>query len=168
MPRNWDPFNVSLYRGEQPNAGEFPYGNMSKKRVFMVEDEALLRDLFAQYVELLPDVEYLGSSGDGKEAIEKALTLKPDILILDLRLPEVNGLEILVLLSRKLPDTRILIFTGSTSQQSIEMAVRCGAAGFVEKSFGLDALKKAIEAVARGETYYTENAARLIRTVQAN
>ncbi len=138
---------------------------MAKKTVFLVEDEALLRDLFAEYVGLLPDVEYLGSCGDGQEAMSRTLELKPDILILDIRLPEVNGLEILNLLSRKLPDTRILVFSGTVSHQSVQMAIECNAAGYIEKSFGLEALKHGIEAIGRGERYFTENAARIARTI---
>lgn len=128
------------------------------KTVFMVEDEILLTDLFAEYVQLLPELEYLGSCGDGSVAMRKCLELKPDLIILDIRLPEVNGLEMLLLLRRKLPDTKILVFSGSLDASSVKTSLDCRADGFVEKAYGLEELTKAIRAVLKGENYYSPGA----------
>jgi DNA-binding NarL/FixJ family response regulator len=138
------------------------------KTIYMVEDEALLRDLFVEYVQLIPDLEFIGACGDGRQAIKEVLELRPDLLILDIRLPEVNGLEILLLLRRKLKDTRILVFSGSIEVRNVKMALDCKADGFVEKAYGLEELKKAIETVLTGKAYFSPGADKIRRSLQGN
>jgi len=134
----------------------------------MVEDEALLRDLFAEYVQLIPNLKFLGACGDGRKAIKEALELKPDLLILDIRLPEVNGLEILLLLRRKLKETLILVFSGSIETRNIKMALDCKADGFVEKAYGLEELKKGIEQVLQGKRYFSPGAEQIRRSLEGD
>lgn len=124
----------------------------------MVEDEVLLSDLFAEYVQMIPELNFLGSSGDGADAMRKCLELKPDLIILDIRLPEVNGLEMLLLLRRKLPGSRIIVFSGSLDARSVKTALDCDAHGFVEKAYGLEELNRAIRKVLSGEHYYSAGA----------
>ncbi len=140
--------------------------NTVTKSIFMVEDEALLSDLFAEFIQLMPELEFLGSCGDGRIAMSKCLELKPDIIILDIRLPEVNGLEMLMLLRKRLPETKILIFSGSLTTNTVQMTLQCQADGFVEKAFGLEELKKAIRQVLEGEKYYSKGAEDIRRRLQ--
>ena len=136
---------------------------IAKKTLFMVEDETLLCDLFAEYVELLPTVEFLGAAHNGVDAMKRILEDKPDLLVLDVRMPEMNGLEVLSLLQRKLPECRVIVFTGTIDDETLALALRYKAAAFVEKSSGLDSLRQGIESVMKGEKYYTPGVARLIR-----
>lgn len=136
---------------------------MQVKSIFMIEDEALLCDLFSEYVEALPNLKFIGYEKDGATGIRQALELKPDIIVLDIRLPEVNGIEVLTMLRRKLPETRIIIFTGTLKEETLRLANRHGAHAFVEKSQGLEELKRAIEAVQRGERYYSPGVAQIMR-----
>lgn len=137
------------------------------KTVFMVEDEVLLSDLFAEYVQMIPELKFLGSSGDGAEAMRMCLELVPDLIILDIRLPEVNGLEMLLLLRRKLPDTRIVVFSGSLDARSVRTALDCDAHGFVEKAYGLEELNKAIRLILSGERYYSAGARDYVNKLRA-
>ncbi|KAF0095769.1 MAG: response regulator receiver [Puniceicoccaceae bacterium 5H] len=135
----------------------------AKTRLYFIEDEALLCDLFAEYVKTMPEIDYLGYSQDGAEAMRRCLELEPDMVIVDIRMPEVNGLEILTLLHRKLPETKIILFTGTVDNESLRLAVRYGADGYVEKTYGLEELRKAIQIVLGGEKHYSPGIAKLLR-----
>ncbi|MCC5834628.1 MAG: response regulator transcription factor [Opitutales bacterium] len=134
-----------------------------RKTLLMIEDEPLLCDLFAEYIKTIPEVEFLGDERDGSMAMKRSLELKPDIIVLDIRLPEVNGLEILTLLHRKLPETAVIIFTGSLSEETLRITLSNGALGYVEKSYGLEELHKAINAAMKGEKHYSPGVQQLMR-----
>lgn len=126
------------------------------KTVYIIEDEDILRNLLSTFFSTTyPELELVGMTGDGGEGIEQCLELAPDLVICDIQLPEVNGLEILHLLKRKLPNIKILVFTGKTSHQSVKIAVHGKADGFINKISGLEELKNAIEAVRKGEQYFS-------------
>lgn len=128
------------------------------KKIYIVEDEKLLRELFTEFIEMLfPKLEIVGNHSDGDEALKECIILKPDLVILDIWLPEVNGLEILVILKRKFPDIKILMITGNPNDRNIRLAVDAGADGFVEKSGGLDELKNGVETIMDGKNYYSPN-----------
>lgn len=129
---------------------------MSKQRVFQIEDEELFCELFTDYAVTIPEIEYLGSENDGLTGIEKAIELKPDIIILDMRLPRISGVEALHRLRSELGEVKIIIFTGTVTEETVALAHSHGANAFVEKSLGLPYLKEAILAVIRGERYVTE------------
>jgi len=137
------------------------------KTVFMVEDEELLTELFSEYVQMIPELEYLGYSGDGREAMRILPERKPDIIILDIRLPGVNGLEMLIQLRRQLPDSKILVFSGSVDAHSVKTALDCKADGFVEKAYGLEELNRAIRMVLEGKRYYSEGAEEYVKRLKA-
>jgi len=126
------------------------------KTVYIIEDEEMLRNLLSTFfASTFPDLELLGMTGDGGEGVEKCLELAPDLVIVDIQLPEVNGLEILHLLKRKFPDIKILVFTGKTSHQTIKIAVNGHADGFINKISGLEELENAIRAVSKGEQFFS-------------
>ncbi len=126
------------------------------KKVFIIEDEAVLRDLFLEYFETAElGFEVIGSNGDGGEALRECIRLRPDLAIVDIRLPEVNGLEILHLLKTKVPETKVLIFTGNVTDHSLKTAIHGNADGFIEKSAGLEQVQLAIKSMFSGKTYYS-------------
>lgn len=126
------------------------------KTVYIIEDEDIMRNLLSTFFATsFPELDVLGMTGDGGEGIEQCLELAPDLVIVDIQLPEVNGLEILHLLKRKFPKIKILVFTGKTSPQTVKIAVRGNADGFINKISGLEELEKAIRAVAKDEQFFS-------------
>lgn len=140
---------------------------MALKTVFMIEDEILLCELFTDYVATIPGVEFLGFENDGETGIQRALELVPDIIVLDMRLPKVNGVEALHRLRGKLPEAKIIVFTGTLKEETLRLASQEGADGFVEKSHGLGELKKAILSVMDGEQYITAGVAEILKSYRA-
>ena len=133
-------------------------------KVYFIEDEVVLRDLCVEFFKAtMPVVEVIGFSGNGTEALRECLELKPELAIIDIRLPEINGLEILHILKNKIPGIKVLIFTGTVNPETIRIALHGKAEGFVEKSCGLDQLKKAVETIIEGGTYFTPEVHRQMR-----
>ncbi len=132
------------------------------KTVYLIEDESLVRDFIVDYLKNFTDLDYLGSSQDGQEALRQCLELKPDLVIADIRLPQVNGLEILAILKRKLPDTKVLIFTATVNPHSIRVAINGGVDGFVEKAGGLESLRNAIATIGKGGRFFSPHVEKLI------
>ena len=126
------------------------------KTVYIIEDEEILRNLLTTFfATTFPELDVVGMTGNGGEGIEQCLKLAPDLVIVDIQLPEVNGLEILNLLKRKFPEIKILIFTGLASPQTVKIAVRGNADGFINKISGLAELTNAIHAVQNGEQFFS-------------
>tara|TARA_B100001248_G_scaffold241598_1_gene208347 strand:+ start:21060 stop:21491 length:432 start_codon:yes stop_codon:yes gene_type:complete len=139
------------------------------KTVFVIEDEDVLRNLFYEYFEMtLPDMEIVGSSGNGQQAINECIEKAPDLAIVDIRLPEVNGLEILQVLKMRLPNTKVLIFSGSVNAKFIKIAVSGGVDGFVEKSEGMKHIKQAIDTLKEGSKYFSPSIASEINMLKAS
>lgn len=130
--------------------------------LFLIEDEALVCELLAEFLRGEEDIDFLGEARDGATAIEKCRELKPEMIILDLRLPEVSGLDVLKMLHRELPKTKVIIFTGSLSEQTLQTTLENGAIAYVEKAYGLEELQKAIECAKKGEKYFSPSIKRLI------
>ena len=130
--------------------------------LFLVEDEDLVCELLAEFLGELDTIEFLGDARDGATAIEKCRKLRPELIILDLRIPEVSGLDVLKVLHMELPDTRVIIFTGSLSEEMLRSTLDNGAIAYVEKAYGLEELQKAIAAAIEGKRYFSPSSARLI------
>lgn len=130
--------------------------------LFLIEDEELVCELLGEFLRAEEGIEFLGEARDGATAITRCRELRPDLIILDLRLPEVSGLEVLKVIHKELPDTRVIIFTGSLSEETLQTTLQNGAIAYVEKAYGLEELQKAIQAARKGEKYYSPSIARLI------
>jgi YesN/AraC family two-component response regulator len=91
---------------------------MPKKRVLLVDDNSAVRSLVRQLFELEPDFEIAGEADNGQDAVEKAENLKPDLIILDLAMPVMTGLDAATLLKQLLPDTLIILFTHQEGSRS--------------------------------------------------
>jgi len=132
------------------------------KRVYLIEDEAMVLDFCSEYIRNFTDMELVGSSGNGQEALKGVMDTKPDLVVVDIRLPEVNGLEILSILKRKLPDCKVLIFTATVTPHTVRTALQGGVDGFVEKAEGLQGLKNGFEAVKDGKRYFSPHIKRMM------
>ena len=138
------------------------------KRLVIVEDQTAIREMLAEILRFDPSYKIVGECGDGKLACDMLLDLKPDVVVLDARLPGLSGVDILRRVSKQLKTTRIIIFSGYESPALVREMLEAGAHGFVEKTAGLIELKKGLESVANGGTYFGPGIAALLRNVVAN
>jgi DNA-binding NarL/FixJ family response regulator len=106
---------------------------MQKIKVMLVDDHAILRDGIRALVDLHDDLEIIGEAYEGKEAIEKALELEPDVVIMDITLPGVDGLEVIRRIKKKNTKIRILVLTQHDDKEHVLSSIKAGAAGYVPK-----------------------------------
>jgi two-component system response regulator NreC len=129
----------------------------------LVDDHAILRDGIRALISLHDDVEIIGESCDGKEAVEKALELEPDVVIMDITIPGMDGLEVTRRIKKKNAKIRILVLTQHDDKEYVLSSIKAGAAGYVPKKAMGSELVSAIRAVHRGESFlYPSAAAALI------
>lgn len=137
------------------------------KTIIVIEDQTMLRDLICEWIEGNTDLKIIAQSGDGAEAYELCMKHKPDIILLDIILPNLNGSELLKRLQSHKLKVDTLIFTALSDQNTISRLLKLGANGIVNKSASLDELASGIRAVAEGKTYYSpvivETMCRLMR-----
>lgn len=125
------------------------------KKVIVIEDQTIMRDLICQLVEGYTSMEVIAQSGDGAEGYELCLKHNPDLVILDVMLPNLNGSEVLRRLKAKNPKTNILIFSAVSSNTMVNRLLKSGVTGYIEKDAGLVELEKAINLVADGRSYFS-------------
>jgi DNA-binding NarL/FixJ family response regulator len=117
-------------------------------KVLIADDQALVRTGFRKILESEPDLEVVGEAGDGGEAVEAALLLRPDVVLMDIRMPRLDGLEATRRLAGK---TRVLVLTTFDLNEYVYEALRAGASGFLLKDAPAEQLVTAIRVVAAGE-----------------
>lgn len=138
------------------------------KRILVVEDQIVLREFITRLIESIPFLELIGETGDGHEAYQMAAKQKPDMVILDVMLPGLNGVGVLRRLKQMDPDILVLAFSAFPSPHFVSQMMEAGANGLVQKSENLDVLEKAIEHVAGGKTYYSPNVSEMLRDMMLN
>lgn len=138
------------------------------KRIGIIEDQTAIREMITQAVLDPNEFEVIFGTGDGLEGYEKCMELKPDFVILDVMLPKLNGTDILRRFSKELPETRVLIFSGYQSPGLVRELLQAGAHGFVEKSAPLTELRKGVEIVSSGGSYFGPEVALLLRDAMAD
>lgn len=138
------------------------------KTAAVIEDQTAIREMISQILLAQGDFEIILESGDGQEGCTKCLELEPDFVILDVMLPGLNGTEVLRRFSKKLSKTRVLIFSGYQNPALVRELLQAGAHGFVEKSAPLSELKKGIDIVSSGGSYFGPEVALLLRDAMAN
>lgn len=122
-------------------------------RVFIVDDHAVARTGLRLLAEALPGVTVVGEASTGIEAVEACRTLRPDVVLMDLEMPEMDGIEATRRLKREVGDTAVLVLTVHDDDASILDAIRAGVSGFLPKSAGLDEIQAAFEALRSGGAY---------------
>lgn len=137
------------------------------KTVGIIEDQTAIREMISQAILDPDEYKLIFDTGDGQEGYDKCMELKPDFVILDVMLPKLNGTDALRRFSKELPDTRVLIFSGYQSPDLIRELLQAGAHGFVEKSAPLSELRKGIEIVSGGGSYFGPEVASLVRDAMA-
>lgn len=138
------------------------------KRLVIIEDQTAIREMLAEIIRLDSNFQLVGQSGDGQGAFQLCIDTKPDVLVLDAKLPGLNGVDLLRRLVRRLPNIRVMVFSGHENPVLVREMIEAGAHGFVEKTAGLFEFKKGLETVAGGGTYFGPAVAALLRDVVAN
>jgi DNA-binding NarL/FixJ family response regulator len=122
-------------------------------RVLLADDHAVLRSGLRLLLDGQPNIEVIGEAANGSEALALALDTTPDVILLDLTMPQLGGLDVLPLLRQKLPECRILILTMHDDESYLRQALQKGASGYVLKKAADVELISAIQAVMRGDVY---------------
>ncbi|NOX64145.1 MAG: response regulator transcription factor, partial [Chloroflexi bacterium] len=140
---------------------------MHELRVLIVDDHPLMRDALKTAVGSEPGLYVVGEATNGDEAVEQARALQPDVIIMDLLMPGMDGLEAIAAIHRDLPHIRILAITSSSEEDMVLKAVKAGASGYVLKDVGREDLLTAVREVGRGQGYLPPTVAlKLIQSMQ--
>ncbi len=136
---------------------------MDKIRVLVVDDHAIMRDGIRALLDIYDEVEIIGEASEGKEAIEKTRELLPDVIVMDIAMPGMDGLEATRRITKKNPKVKVLVLTQYDNKEYILSTIKAGAAGYVPKRAVSSELISAIRAVYKGESFlYPSAAAALI------
>jgi DNA-binding NarL/FixJ family response regulator len=125
----------------------------SKRRVLIVEDHTLLRVGLRALLERESDIEIAGEAGNGRDAIRLVSSLSLDLILMDLTLPGVNGVEAITEIKRRNPEIRILVLTLHRAEEYVQQSLKAGADGYILKDATHDELRVAIRSVLNGKTY---------------
>lgn len=128
---------------------------MSRIRVLLADDHTLVRAGIRALLETIPGVEVVAESGQGQETVELIEKHRPDVAILDIGMPGLNGVEVASRASKSSPRTRVVMLSMHADPTYVRQALRAGAAGYLLKEAAVEELPLAIQAVLRGESYLT-------------
>ena len=132
-----------------------------KIRLLLVDDHPIVLDGIKSHLRTQPEFEIVGDAANGEEAIEKARSLLPDVVLMDITMPQMNGLEATSHLRRQVPDSRVLILTMHNSKEYIAQMLRMGARGYLLKDGSPAELVRAIKAVHNGEVFFAPSIAKV-------
>jgi NarL family two-component system response regulator LiaR len=120
--------------------------------VLLAEDHVVVREATAEVVGHQPDMRVVAQAGTGEEAVALTQELKPDVIVMDIAMPRLNGLEATRRIAAECPGCRILVLTAHEEERHVVQLLQAGAMGYLPKAVGLDELLEAIRATARGES----------------
>lgn len=124
---------------------------MAKQRIILVDDHEVVRIGLKTLLDRHPDFDVVGEASSAREAIEKTASIKPDVVVMDIRLPGTSGIDACEEIVKRFPETKVLMLTSYAEDEMLFSAIRAGASGYVLKQIGSDDLVKALESVGSGE-----------------
>jgi DNA-binding NarL/FixJ family response regulator len=137
-------------------------------RIMIVDDHAVVRQGLKMFLSLDSELEIIGEASDGREALNMARELRPDVILMDLLMPVMDGIEAITAIKSEMPDIELIALTSVLEDASVIGAIRAGAVGYLLKNTRADELIQAIKAAADGQVQLSpQAAARLIREVRA-
>ena len=137
-------------------------------RILIVDDHSVVRQGLKMFLGLDPELDVVGEAVDGADGVKKAKELKPDVVLMDLLMPVMDGITAIGILRRDLPETEVIALTSVLEDSAVIGAVRAGAMGYLLKDTESDELCRAIRAAAAGQVQLSPKAAaRLMREVRA-
>ncbi len=135
---------------------------MNTLRILVADDHTLVRQGLRKILEEQPGWEVVAETGDGREAVRLALELKPDVVLMDIAMPQLNGVEAVQQIQRRAPEIRVLVLSMYDDEGYVTRAVRAGASGYLLKDSADTDLIHAVTAVAQGKSFFSPAAARII------
>ncbi len=132
-------------------------------RILLADDHPLFRGGVRNLIQTTDDLEVVGEAASGEEAVEMALKLKPDVIVMDVRMPGLNGMEATMIIKEKLPDMKILMVTMLKNDKSVFTAMQMGASGYVLKDAGELELLQSIRVVGNGGAVFSSDIAGRMR-----
>ena len=118
-------------------------------KIVIVDDQTLIREGLVTICERLPDVEVVGTAGDGEQALAAVAALQPDVVLMDLRMPRMDGLAATRAIHERHPGTRVIVLTTYSDDDSVLGALAAGALGYLTKDAGREDIHRALLAAAR-------------------
>lgn len=141
---------------------------MDKIRVLIVDDHPLMLDALRDAIEIDNNFEIVGEAGDGQEATDLAKTLKPEVILMDLSMPMLNGIEATKQILRENPEIKILAITSSGDDETVIEAIRAGVVGYILKSSKIKQILTGLQEVANGRSFIPEDVGeKLVHALQA-
>jgi DNA-binding NarL/FixJ family response regulator len=137
-------------------------------RILLVDDHAVVRQGLRMFLNLDSDLEVIGEAVDGQQGVQLARELRPDVVLMDLLMPVMDGITAIGVLKQSMPDIEVIALTSVLEDSSVVSAIRAGAIGYLLKDTEADELIRAIKAAANGQVQLSPKAAaRLMREVRA-
>jgi DNA-binding NarL/FixJ family response regulator len=136
--------------------------------VYIIEDQNIVRELVCRLIEGLQGFNLVGHSGDGLEGLNECKKLKPDMVIVDIMVPSLNGLEIIRQLKKALPRAKMLVFSAYSTRDRVQAALKAGANGLVHKNASIDELEKGIQSVMADSSYMSSEIQEILRDIMLN
>jgi DNA-binding NarL/FixJ family response regulator len=133
---------------------------MSRIRVLLADDHALVRAGIRSLLQNIGEVEVVAEADDGREALKLIASLQPDIVLMDIAMPNLNGLEAATRVTKEFPNVRVIILSMHANEEYVLQSLRAGAAGYLLKGARAAELELAVASVARGETYLSPAASK--------
>src|SRR5436190_16618242 len=136
---------------------------MKRITVLLAEDHQVVREGFRSLLEHEPDIEVVGEAATGRQAVQLTRKLRPAVVVMDIAMPLLNGLEATRQIRKDFPETRVLILSAHSDDAYVEQVAVLGAAGFLLKQTSSDCLAKAIREVQKGKTFYSPSVSKRVR-----
>lgn len=130
-------------------------------KLLIVDDHPIVRRGLRMCLGQQPDIQILGEAGDGREALQLAHQLKPEVILMDIDMPQMNGLAVTDLLRREMPEVKVLILSMYSNTDYVMRIIQCGARGFVLKESAPEEVVQAIQAVHAGASHFSPEVARV-------
>lgn len=128
-------------------------------RIYLIDDQAMIRAAFKSLIEEEGDFKVVGSNGDPRQGVQEIKELKPDLLILDIAMPGLSGLDVVPLVKRACPRTKVLMASQHEASKFVQQALQAGADGYLSKDSDPGELRLAIASIYRGESYLSPKVA---------